>query len=112
VYATIVLLFRLTGRGACGGADTPARLGPHRVYAAFFALAPEERTRDLHAALLARLDESEDIVAGVSALPFGAGLIARVLGPSSIPVRHALHTAWDTARRHLTGSPAPDLRKG
>ncbi|MGC9666105.1 urease accessory protein UreD [Planosporangium sp. 12N6] len=98
--------------GACGRADTPARLGGYAVHAAFFALAPQERTRGLHAALLACLDESEDVVAGVSTLPFGAGLIARVLGPSSIPVRRALHTVWDVARRHLTGSPAPDLRKG
>jgi urease accessory protein len=98
--------------GVYDRADTPARLGEHGVHAAFFALAPPERTPGLHAALQACLDESADIVAGVSALPFGAGLVARVLGPSSIPVRRALHTAWDTARRHLTGSPAPDLRKG
>jgi urease accessory protein len=98
--------------GACGRADTPARLGEHGVHVAYFALASQERTRGLHAALPACPDESEDIVAGVSALPFGAGLIARFLGPSSIPLRHALHTPWDTTRRHLTGAPAPHLRKG
>jgi urease accessory protein len=98
--------------GASGRADAPARLGPHGVHAAFFALAPQDRTPGLHAAILTCLEENEDIVAGVSTLPFRAGLITRILGPSSIPVRRALHTVWDTARRHLTGSPAPDLRKG
>ncbi|MFG2044614.1 urease accessory protein UreD [Dactylosporangium sp. NPDC048998] len=97
--------------GASGRADTPARLGRHAVHASFFTLAPQERTRGLHPALRACLDDSQDIIAGVSTLPFGAGLVARILGPSAIPVRYALHAAWDTVRRHLTGSPAPDLRK-
>ncbi|UQU67589.1 urease accessory protein UreD [Couchioplanes caeruleus] len=98
--------------GTYDRAGTPARLGEHGVHAAFFALAPPERTAGLHTALLAGLGESGEVLAGVSTLPFDAGIVARLLGPSSIPVRRALHTAWDIARRHLKGAPAPDLRKG
>lgn len=90
---------------------TPARLGGYGVIATFFALAPAGRADGLQAALLPLLQEAGDVVAGVSILPFGAGVVARVLGPSSIPVRRVIHRAWDAARRHLVGSPAPDLRR-
>jgi urease accessory protein len=52
------------------------------------------------------------VLAWVSRLPFEAGLLVRVLGPSSIPVWLAMDAVWDAARRHLAGAPAPDLRKG
>ena len=75
-------------------------------------MAPQERTRGLHAALLARLDESADIVAGVSTLPVGTGLVARVLG-AVIDSRAACSARRAGNRTSiLSGSPAPDLREG
>lgn len=106
-----VALDALTFGGAAGRASTPARMGEHGVHAAFFALATKERTAGLSAQLLGRLGEHPDVLAGVSTLPFDAGLVVRILGSSSIPVKLAVHAVWDTARRHLTGAPAPDLRK-
>jgi len=98
------------GAGA-GRADSPARLGAQGVHAAFFVLAAPERTHGLAGKLLEQVGERQDLLAGVSTLPSDAGLLVRVLGPSSIPVKLAVQSLWDTARRHLTGSPAPDLRK-
>jgi urease accessory protein len=95
-----------------GRADTPARLGPYPVHAAFFVLAPAERLAGLADLLVQTLSDRTEVLVGVTGLPYDAGLIARVLGPSSIPVRDVLRSAWDTARRYLTGAPAPDLRKG
>ncbi|HET8601604.1 MAG TPA: urease accessory protein UreD [Segeticoccus sp.] len=101
----------LSFEGTGARADTPARLGRHGVHAAFFALAPPDRADGLASALRDRLEQCPDVVAGVTALPFASGLVVRLLGPTSIPVRHAVGLAWDTARRHLVGCPAPDLRR-
>ncbi|RBY83791.1 urease accessory protein UreD [Geodermatophilus sp. TF02-6] len=97
---------------ADGPAQSPARLGRHLVHAAFYALADGGTLDGLDRSLLAALAECPEVLTGVGLLPYDAGLVVRILGPSSLPVRSALHTAWDTARRHLTGAPAPDLRKG
>jgi len=52
------------------------------------------------------------VLAGVSELPNGCGVSARLLGPTSKAVRAALANAWNAARLALLGVPAPDLRKG
>ena len=48
----------------------------------------------------------------VSELPNGCGVAMRLLGPTSLEVKNAVHLAWNTARLMLVGVPAPDLRKG
>lgn len=101
----------LSFEGAGRRADSPAGLGRHGVHATFFVLAPAGRLEGLQPALLARLELCTDVLTGVTLLPFEAGLLVRVLGASSIPVRAATHAAWDVARRHVVGAPAPDLRK-
>jgi urease accessory protein len=53
-----------------------------------------------------------DVLAGVSELPNGCGVSARILGPTSKTVRTALTNAWNNARLVLLGAPAPDRRKG
>src|SRR5262249_995178 len=53
-----------------------------------------------------------DALAGVSELPNGCGVSARILGPTSKIVRAALTDAWNAARLVLLGAPAPDRRKG
>jgi urease accessory protein len=62
--------------------------------------------------LLRRALAGRDVLAGVSELPNGCGVSARILGPTSKTVRTALTNAWDAAREVLLGAPAPDLRKG
>src|SRR5262249_62247599 len=53
-----------------------------------------------------------DVLAGVSELPNGCGVSARILGPTSKAVRSALTNAWNAVRLVLLGPPAPDRRKG
>lgn len=120
-YCTTTVIRRPTGEhlavdsltfgGAAGPPDSPARMGAYDVHAAFFVLAPADRLTDLDQKLGALADHRSNVLVAVSTLPFDAGLVLRVLGPSSIPVRHIVHSAWDISRRHLTGTPAPDLRK-
>jgi urease accessory protein len=54
----------------------------------------------------------DDVRVGVSELPNGAGVSARILGVTSKTVRAAVSHAWNAARLALLGAPAPDLRKG
>lgn len=96
---------------ALGPANSPARLGPYGVTAAFFALAPRERLVGLRDALTTSAEGLAEVLVGVSDLWAEAGVVVRVLGPSSIPVRRAVRTVWDVSRRHVLGTPAPDLRR-
>jgi urease accessory protein len=48
---------------------------------------------------------------GVSVLPGSCGAWVRIVGSSSPAVDRAMRAAWDAARRLLTGTPAPRLRK-
>src|SRR5262245_9612242 len=52
------------------------------------------------------------VLAGVSELPNGCGVSARILGRTSRSVRTALTSAGNAAWRALLGAPLPDLRKG
>jgi len=52
------------------------------------------------------------VLAGVSELPNGCGVSARILGRTSRSVRTALTSAWNAVRLAVLGAPAPDLRKG
>jgi urease accessory protein len=53
-----------------------------------------------------------DVRIGVSELPNGAGVCARILGATSKTVRHALTSTWNAARLALLDAAVPDLRKG
>lgn len=98
--------------GTHGRADSPARLGGYGVHAALFALTPPQHLVGLQPALVTALGvECQEVLVGVTTLPFDAGVVVRLLGPSSIPVNRAVDVAWDTARRHIVGVPAPDRRK-
>lgn len=94
-----------------GTPTSPASLGKYAVTSIFFAFAPRPRLSGLSDALWAAVAGLAEVLVGVSTLPEDAGVVARVLGHSSIPVRAAVHTLWDASRRYVIGSPAPDLRR-
>src|SRR5262249_30815133 len=62
--------------------------------------------------LLRRALAGPDVLAGVSELPNGCGVSARIVGPTSKTVRAALTDGWNAARLVLLGAPVPDRRKG
>ena len=91
---------------------SPGRLGSHDVLATLYVATRQVPPSDLVGALRAALAAEDAVLAGVSELPNGSGAVARLLGPSSLPVKRAVRLAWDAARLLLIGVPAPDLRKG
>jgi urease accessory protein len=99
-----------------GGIDGPARLGSPGLLggedqlAALHVVSDAAPATELAAALRDALDGAA-VRWGVSTLSGDCGAWARILGSSSPAVDRAMHDAWDAARRLLTGTPAPSLRK-
>jgi len=91
------------------GVTGPTVLGGHGVLASLFvvtaAVSADVVADTLHEALA-----GTGLTAGASTLPAESGAWARILGPESPEVTHALHTAWDAVRRLIIGVPAPDRR--
>jgi urease accessory protein len=109
-----VLLFadRIVLEPAAASPRSPGRLGPYDVLASLYVVTRQIPAPDLAAALHDGLAAQGAVLAGVSELPNGCGVAVRLLGPTSLEVKNAVHLAWNTARLMLIGVPAPDLRKG
>ena len=86
-------------------------LGGQDVVATLFVVTRQTGADEL-VALLRDALAGEDLLAGVSELPNGCGVSARLLGSTSKTVRAALTKAWNSVRLTLLDAPAPDLRKG
>jgi urease accessory protein len=87
-------------------------LGPHDVIAALYVLSGQSDPAAIVRLLRDALAAGSDVLAGVSELPNGAGVLVKLLGPNSKSVRAALHVAWNASRLELLDTPAPNLRKG
>jgi urease accessory protein len=88
------------------------RLGAHDVIAALYVISAQADPAHMVAVLRTALTACPGVLPGVSALPNGCGVAAKLLGCTSKAVRAALRTAWNAARLELLGVPAPNLRKG
>ena len=108
------LLFadRIALEPAAATPRSPGRLGPYDVLATLYVVTRQRPPHDLAAALHDGLAAQDAVLVGVSELPNGCGVAARLLGRTSLEVKNAVHLAWNTARLMLIGVPAPDLRKG
>jgi len=107
------LLFADVLRLSPGGREDPRSiglLGGRDVVATLYVVARRQDPTEL-VELLRRALASNDVLAGVSELPNGCGVSARLLGATSRGVQVALTEAWNAVRLALLGAPAPDLRK-
>ena len=107
------LLFADTLRIAPGeiGGPSLGMLGDHDVVGTLFVLT-RQATNELVELLRVALARHSQVLSGLGDLPNESGVVVRLLGPSSMAVRAALRSAWNSVRLELIGSPAPDLRKG
>ncbi len=90
---------------------SPAILGEMDALGVLYVFTRRVPADDLVRALREALAEHEQSVSGVSALPNGAGVSVRTLGPSAYVVEQARTIAWDATRKALFDVPAPNLRK-
>ncbi|HZV75883.1 MAG TPA: urease accessory protein UreD [Conexibacter sp.] len=93
-----------------GGLDGPGVLGGEDQLASLHVVSDRAPATGIADALRAALRDAA-VRWGVSVLPGDCGAWVRILGSSSPAVDRAMRDAWDGARRLLTGTPAPRLRK-
>jgi urease accessory protein len=91
-------------------ARIPGVTGRHMAQASFMCLCQDMPTETL-AALRTALDSIEGIYAGVSLLPTGAGVFARVLAADGSALRAAQLCLWSETRRYMTGVVPTPRRK-
>jgi urease accessory protein len=93
------------------GPRSLALLGGREVVATLYVVTQRTPAPELVQLLRQALTDG-DVLGGVSELPNGCGVCARLLGRTSKTVREAVTNMWNAARLALLGVPAPDLRKG
>jgi urease accessory protein len=86
-------------------------LGTEGYVGALFALTQNGCHEELANRMNAELAALPGIYGGASPLASGHGAVARILAGEGPLLRHAMHLAWDAARRCMHGRPAPRLRK-
>jgi urease accessory protein len=78
-------------------------MGPYDVFANALLLAPRPCTDHVFEALGAGFDQSAQTASGASRLPNDAGLVFKVLGMETEPVRAKLREFWCLVRTYVTG---------
>lgn len=79
-------------------------MGPFEVFANVLLVTPPEQASLVLQATPAILEE--ELAAGVSVLPNGAGLLYKVLGMETAPVQARVREFWNTVRMVVLGKPA------
>lgn len=91
---------RIDGRSIL--AAVPGVTGRFTAQASFMCLC-RELAPDMLAPMRTALEAIDDIYAGVSLLPSGVGVFARILAANGIALRAAQLCLWSEARKCLTG---------
>ncbi|MDR8399462.1 urease accessory protein UreD [Paraburkholderia fungorum] len=86
-------------------------LGKEGYVGSLFALCRDGRQDALAERIDAALAALPGVYGGALPLASGHGAVARFLAGDAPLLRKATYVAWNAARRHLRGLPAPTLRK-
>ncbi len=82
-------------------------MGDFDVFGNVILLTPREHADAIFDRVPALWDEREHLASGVSRLPNDAGLIYKVLGMESGPVRARVREFWSIVRPQVAGRPVP-----
>ncbi|HEY6631802.1 MAG TPA: urease accessory protein UreD [Rhizobiaceae bacterium] len=83
-------------------------MGAFHVYGNVVLLTPKPHADRLFDAVEPSFDSEAEIAKGVSRLPYDAGLVFKVLGVETAPVRDAIRQFWSLARQEVVGARVPD----
>jgi urease accessory protein len=86
-------------------------LGPNPYLGSLLAIAPDRDAERLVHRLDTALAHEASVLGAAGMLPQEAGVLVRLLAPSSILAKRSLVCAWDAVRQELVGHPAPRQRK-
>jgi urease accessory protein len=85
-------------------------MGTFNVMANVIVVTPPSRMRAIFSQVVPGFDEANRCVAGASRLPNDAGLIYKVLGMDTEPVKAKVREFWELVRRAVTGARVPAAR--
>jgi urease accessory protein len=102
---------RYSATGAEAFAGVPGLTGRFQAFGSFFLLAPEGAAERCLAPIGEALQSMSGTYAGVSKLPNGCGMWARVLATDAHELRRAIMAAWSATRVLMLGRPPTPRRK-
>ncbi|MBL9122908.1 MAG: urease accessory protein UreD [Planctomycetaceae bacterium] len=82
-------------------------MGPYDVFGNVLVVTPRPHADAIFAQVGAERNETEGWAAGISRLPNEAGLVYKVLGMETLPVRARIREFWSVVRREITGADVP-----
>jgi urease accessory protein len=85
-------------------------MGNFDVLANVTLITPRQHSGPIFEQLVPGADTSAACVAGASRLPNDAGLVYKVLGMETEPVKAKVREFWDLVRRQVLGAPVPAAR--
>lgn len=92
------------------GERSPATLGAMNRYHVFgnaVVLTPPDAADRIFARTAAFIDREQELAAGITRLPNDSGLIYKVLGTETEPVKRQLRAFCSTVRQQVKGCPLP-----
>lgn len=85
-------------------------MGTFHVLANVTLVTPARHAGQIFDQIVPGADTSADCVAGASRLPNDAGLVYKVLGMETEPVKAKVRAFWALVRQQVTGAPIPTVR--
>jgi urease accessory protein len=85
-------------------------MGGFDVFANVILVTPPRHAAKIFARVVPGADNDAGCMAGASRLPNDAGLVYKVLGMETQPVKAKIRAFWDLVRREVVGVPAPAPR--
>ena len=85
-------------------------MGTFDVFANVTLITPRRHADQIFKQVVPGADASRDCVAGASRLPNDAGLVYKVLGMETEPVKAKVRAFWELARQQVLGVPIPPAR--
>jgi urease accessory protein len=85
-------------------------MGKFDVFANVTLITPGRHADRVLEQVVPGADTSADCVAGASRLPSDAGLVYKVLGMETEPVKAKVRAFWDLVRQEVAGAPIPAAR--
>lgn len=85
-------------------------MGTFDVFANVILVTPPRHAAKIFEQVVPEAGADAGCVAGASRLPNDAGLVYKVLGMETEPVKAKVRAFWDLVRREVAGAPAPASR--
>jgi urease accessory protein len=85
-------------------------MGKFDVFANVILITPAQHAQQILPQVVPGADTSADCMAGASRLPHEAGLVYKVLGMETEPVKAKVRAFWDLVRQEVAGAPIPAAR--